>query len=157
MLSTSISTKLDNNVHENQKPGVQNVEEDQGPELEQPKVDKVEKDQACVPSNKHKNNKDGAAISPTKNNTDTIDKEGKSRENVVKEAITYPISETKIFTQLKKQRNHKHPKKKSIPPKTIKLKHLTQQINQGLLQELIYLIKVSKYKNCHKQILTGTI
>ena len=46
------------------------------------------------------------------------------------------------FTKSTKQRNHKHPKKQSTLPKIIKPTHLTRQINQGLLQEIIYLIKV---------------
>ena len=40
MWSTSIGTKLDNDVNENKKPEVQNAEEEQATELEQPKVDK---------------------------------------------------------------------------------------------------------------------
>ena len=49
MLSTSIAPELDNDVNENEKPEVQNAEEEQATVLEQPKVDKVEKDQASVP------------------------------------------------------------------------------------------------------------
>ena len=39
-----------------------------------------------------------------------VDKEGKSKPNVVEEAITLPISEKeRRLTQSTKQRNHKHP------------------------------------------------
>ena len=50
---------------------------------------------ASMPSNRHKNNKYGASIPPTKTNIDTVDKEGKLRKNVVKEATTSPISAKK--------------------------------------------------------------
>ena len=48
--------------------------------------------QAYVPSKKHENDKDDASINPIKTNIDTVDKEGKSRKNVVKEANISPIS-----------------------------------------------------------------
>ena len=66
MASTSIDPELDNGVNEIKNPEVKNVEEEQAAVLEQPKVYKVEKDQAYFPSKKHKNNKDGASITPTK-------------------------------------------------------------------------------------------
>ena len=54
-LSTSIVPKLNNNVNENDKTEVQNIEEKQATYLEQPKVDKVEKYQVSVSTKKHKN------------------------------------------------------------------------------------------------------
>ena len=92
MSSTSIFPELNKGVNQNEKPEVQNDEEEQATVLEQPKFDKIEKYQASVPYKKHKNDKDGASITPTKNNIDTVDKEGKSRKNLVKEANTSPIS-----------------------------------------------------------------
>ena len=65
-------------------------------------MDKFEKDQAYVPSNKHKNDKYGASITPTKTNTDTVDKEGKSGKNVVKESSTSPISAKKKIDTVEK-------------------------------------------------------
>ena len=47
--------------------------------------------QAYVPSKKHNNNKYVASITPTRNNTDTVDKEGKSSKILDKEANTSPI------------------------------------------------------------------
>ena len=49
--------------------------------------------QASVTSNKHKKDKYGASITPTKVNIETFYKEGKSRKNVVKEANTSIIPE----------------------------------------------------------------
>ena len=94
--------------------------------MEQPKFDEVEKYQASVSPKKHKNDKDGASITPTRKNIDTVDKGDKSRENVVKEANTSPISAKIRLTQSTKQRNIKHPKKQLITTKTIKLTYLTQ-------------------------------
>ena len=62
---------------------------------------------------------------------------------MVKEDNTYTISEKIRLTQSIKQINHKHPKKNSIPPKTIKVTQLTQYTNQCILQEQIYVIKFS--------------
>ena len=45
---------------------------------------------------------------------------------MVKEANTYPIYVQNNIDTVKKQRNHKHPNKQLIPPKTIKLTQLTQ-------------------------------
>ena len=42
-------------------------------------------------------------------NTYMVDKEGKSKPNVVKESITPPISDKRRLTQSTEQRNHKHP------------------------------------------------
>ena len=59
---------------------------------------------------------------------------------MVKESNISPISEKTILTQSIEQRNQKHPK--TVPTsKKINPTHLTQYITQGLLQELIYLIK----------------
>ena len=44
--------------------------------------------------------------------------------------------------KIEKHRNQKHPKKQSLPTKQSNLTHLTRYINQGLPQEIIYLIKV---------------
>ena len=41
-------------------------------------------------------------------NTDMVDKDGKSKQNVVKEAITPPIARDNIDT-VKKKRKKKHP------------------------------------------------
>ena len=49
MSSTSIVPDLDNDVNEIEKPEVQNAKKEQATVLEQPKFDKVEKDQASVP------------------------------------------------------------------------------------------------------------
>ena len=91
MSSTPIGTKLDNDVNENEKPKVKNVEEEKATDLEQQKIDKVEKYQASVYSKKYKNNKYGTSITPIKTSIYIVDKEGKPRKNVIKEANTSPI------------------------------------------------------------------
>ena len=53
MPSTIIGLELDNNENEMEKPKVDNVEEDQASVLEKPKVDNVEEDQASVLLNKN--------------------------------------------------------------------------------------------------------
>ena len=74
--------------------------------MEQPKFDEVEKYQASVSPKKHKNDKDGASITPTRKNIDTVDKGDKSRENVVKEANTSPIPENNnIYTVDKRDKS----------------------------------------------------
>ena len=57
MSSTLIVPELDNNINQNEKPEVQNAEEEQATVLVKQKFDKVEKDQASVPSKKRKNDK----------------------------------------------------------------------------------------------------
>ena len=49
MSSTLIVPELDNNINQNEKPEVQNAEEEQATVLVKQKFDKVEKDQASVP------------------------------------------------------------------------------------------------------------
>ena len=44
------------------------------------------------PQRNIENDKYGESITPTKTNIDTVDREGKSRKDVVKEANTSPIS-----------------------------------------------------------------
>ena len=125
---------------------VQNAEEEQATVLKQPKFDKVEKYQASVPQKKHKNGKDGASITPKKY-IDTVDKEGKSRKNVVKEANSSPILANNNIYTLNKTYKSQTSKETVDTLKKKKLTHLTQQLNQGLLQEPIYLIKVFTQKN----------
>ena len=64
----------------------------------------------------------------------TVEKEEKTRENLVKEANTFLISPKRGLTQSTKKRNNKHTQKQLIPTKIIKMKQLTEQINQGLFQ-----------------------
>ena len=78
--------------------------------MEQPKFDEVEKYQASVSPKKHKNDKDGASITPTRKNIDTVDKGDKSRENVVKEANTSPISAKNKIDTVNKTEKYKTPK-----------------------------------------------
>ena len=59
MSSTSIGPELNKNENEMEKYEIESVEEEQASVLEQPKVDEVQKYQASIPSNKHKNDKDG--------------------------------------------------------------------------------------------------
>ena len=74
--------------------------------MEEPKVDKFEKDQIFFLSKNNKNDKDGASITPTRTIIGTVDKEGKLGEIVVKEANTYPISaKNKIDTVDKKEKS----------------------------------------------------
>ena len=63
-------------------------------------------------------------------------------ENVVKEANTSPISAKKKIDTVDKTEKSQTSKETVDTSKKIKLTHLTQKINQGLLQKLIYLIKV---------------
>ena len=63
--------------------------------------DEVEEDQSSIPSKKHKTDKDGASITSTI--IDTAYKEDKSRQNMVKETNTSPISAKIILTHLKKR------------------------------------------------------
>ena len=51
--------------------------------------------------------------------TDTV-KKRKTKPDVVGKAITSPILSKNKTDTVKKQRNHKHPIKKWIPPKAIK-------------------------------------
>ena len=47
----------------------------------------------------------------------TVFKKKENKNNVVKEAITTPISAKKKIETVKKQRNHKHPTKQYVHPK----------------------------------------
>ena len=72
-----------------------------------------------------------------------------AKTNVVEEANTSPISTKHDTDIVEKQRNHKH-SKKVLTSKKINPTNLTKLINQSLLQELIYLIKVTEQKKPHK-------
>ena len=96
-----------------------------------------------MPSKKHKNYKNGASSTPTKKILTELTKKRNQGGLRLRNPTHLLYQQKIILTQLKKQKNHKHPKKQFIPPKK-KPTHLIQWINQGLLQELIYLIKVSR-------------
>ena len=101
-----------------------------------------------MPSKKHKNDKDGASITPTTTKLTQLTKKGNQGEKKMwlRKPTHLLYHQKRILSQSKNQRNHKHPKKQLITPKTIKPIHLTKNRNQGLLQKLIYLLKVTEYK-----------
>ena len=82
--------------------------------------------QESVPSKKHKNDKDGASITPVKTDIDTVEKEEKSMEIMLKKPTHLLYHQKRRLTQSTKQRNHRHTNKQSILPKSINLTHLTQ-------------------------------
>ena len=57
------------------------------------------------------------AHQPPQQKNDTVYKEDKSRENVVKESNTSIISAKNNIDTVDKAENNKHPKKQLIPPK----------------------------------------
>ena len=76
---------------------------------------------------------------------DTVDKKGKSNNNVVEEANTSTISKKNIGTVDKTDKSQTS-RKYSLLIKKINATHLTQWINQGLVKEIIYLIKYQNRK-----------
>ena len=81
--------------------------------------------QVSVPSKKHKSYKYGASITPKKRILTQLTKKVNQGKMYLRKP-THLLYQKKIrLTQSTKHRNHKHPKKQSIPQKK-KLTHLTQ-------------------------------
>ena len=90
---------------------------------------------------------------PLVNTIHTTYKKGKTKQNVVEEANTSPISEKKTDSVDKTEKSQTS-KVKSLPPQK-NLTHSSQYKYQGLIKELIYLIKVPRKNHLKNRISQG--